>query len=68
LDDFGDKNNKDFNALISDIIIVNIRYCINNAIKEESTFIKGDLYFEIEVQNSKSDIKDKIEDILKKNP
>ena len=61
-DDFSNKNNKDLNALIGNIIIVNIRNCIDN--KEESTFIGGNLYFKIEVQNL--NIKDKIKDILKR--
>jgi hypothetical protein len=61
-DNFSDKNNKDLNALISNIIIVNTRNCIND--KEESTFVRGNLYLKIKVQNLKLDIEDKIEDIL----
>ena len=62
-DNFSDKNNKDLNALISNIIIVNTRNCIND--KEKSTFVRGNLYLKIKVQNLKLDIEDKIEDILK---
>jgi hypothetical protein len=61
-DNFSNKNNKDLNALISNIIIVNTRNCTDN--KEESTFIRGNLYLEMEVQNL--NIKDKIKDILER--